>query len=77
MPQEKLLSQLKKGDSGVVVRVNSGDVSLRLMEMGLVPGASIQIDAISPFGDAIAIRVANYTLSLRRDDANILILCPD
>jgi ferrous iron transport protein A len=44
------------------------------MEMGIVPGAFVSIQSVSPFGNPIAIRVANYTLSIRREDAGDVVL---
>ncbi len=64
------MSQLQKGDHGIVIAVGQSNSSLRLMEMGIVPGANVEVQAFSPFGDSIAIRVANYTLSVRRNDVD-------
>lgn len=69
MNLERDLSKLKKGETGVVSKIINGASSLRLMEMGLVPGATIKLSAISPFGDPIAIQVGAFSLSLRKSDA--------
>lgn len=66
---EKNLAYLKKGDKGVVSRVEQSAISQRLIEMGLVPGTSFEIRSISPFGDPIAIRLENFAISLRLADA--------
>lgn len=71
---QKPLSILKKGEEGTIIKINDGRLSLKLMEMGCIPGEKVRLDAISPFGDPIAIKVADYLLSLRLEDAqNILI----
>ena len=69
MEKERNLTTLKKGEQGIIAKVISGASSLRLMEMGLVPGAKIKLSAISPFGDPIAIQVGAFSLSLRKSDA--------
>lgn len=46
-----------------------GDVHLKLMEMGCVPGETVSITKIAPLGDPISIAVAGYSLSLRRTEA--------
>lgn len=46
-----------------------GDIHLKLMEMGCVPGETVSITKIAPLGDPISISVAGYSLSLRRNEA--------
>ena len=42
---------------------------LRLMEMGLVPGAPVRVVKTAPLGDPIQVCVHNYHLALRRTEA--------
>ena len=42
---------------------------LRLMEMGIVPGAPVQVLNCAPLGDPLQILVRNDRLALRREDA--------
>ena len=44
-------------------------LSRRLMEMGLLPGTRVRVVRVAPLGDPIELRVRNYSLSLRRDEA--------
>lgn len=57
-------------------RVTSVDttepVMLRLMEMGLVPGASVRVRKVAPFGGPMELQVRGYLLSIRRDQARHL-----
>jgi Fe2+ transport system protein FeoA len=41
----------------------------RLLEMGLVPGTPVTLRRVAPLGDPIELRVRNYSLSIRRDEA--------
>ena len=66
----KSLSSLQKGERAVIKSILNGESSLRLMEIGLVPGVELELLAISPFGDPIAIKLADFSLSLRLSDAN-------
>lgn len=66
---EKNLINLKKGERGIVSRVEQSAISQRLIEMGLVPGTNFEIRSISPFGDPIAIRLKDFAISLRLADA--------
>lgn len=68
------LSTLKVGDSGTIDSFVKDDISIKLMEMGCVPGENICVEQVAPLGDPISISVAGYYLSLRLDEAaNILI----
>jgi len=41
----------------------------RLMELGLIPGTSVQVVAVAPLGDPLKLRVRGCTLSIRRAEA--------
>jgi ferrous iron transport protein A len=49
-------------------------MSVKLMEMGCLPGESITVSRIAPLGDPIAIQVSGYQLSLRKFEASTIIL---
>lgn len=68
------LSELKKGDKAEVVSVTNSDLGMRLMEMGVMPGEIITVDLVAPLGDPIAISVSNYHLSIRKSDAENIIV---
>jgi ferrous iron transport protein A len=64
------LSELAFGQLAVVEKVNDNDLSLKLLEMGLLPGETVALENIAPFGDPIAIRVGEYKMCLRIADAD-------
>lgn len=65
------LTNLPVGRDGRVVAVNGTDrVSLRLMEMGVLPGVDVQMVKTAPFGDPIQVRVRGYSLAMRRSEAD-------
>lgn len=70
----KNLSDLKVGEIGIIDSFCNDDISIKLMEMGCVPGEEIKIEQIAPLGDPICIAVSGYTLSLRKDEAKSIIL---
>lgn len=63
------LSELEPGETGVVHSFGSNDLSLKLMEMGCVPGERLLVEMRAPLGDPISIMVAGYHLSLRINEA--------
>lgn len=64
------LTELKFGKIAVVKAIHEEELALKLFEMGLVPGAEVELENIAPFGDPIAIRVGEYKMCLRKADAN-------
>ncbi|MBK0384364.1 ferrous iron transport protein A [Pedobacter sp. SD-b] len=66
------LSQLKKGAKGIIKEFTDLEMSVKLMEMGCLPGETIRVERIAPFGDPIAISVSGYQLSLRKREASTI-----
>lgn len=67
---ERTLDQLAPGQTGTVTRVTGrGPARQRMLDMGLVTGAQVQVVRLAPLGDPIEFRVKGYSLSLRRDEA--------
>lgn len=65
------LSELEKGQKAVIVQVGGkGAVKRRMMDMGVVPGSEISVVRIAPFGDPIEFSIKGYSLSLRKSEAN-------
>lgn len=50
----------------------NGAHGLRLMEMGLVPGAPVRVVKAAPLGDPIQVCIRNYHLALRRAEAQAI-----
>ena len=64
------LSQLPTGSRGQVVQVDGVDeISVRLMEMGLVPDTEFTLLGAAPLGDPLELEVRGYRLSLRKSEA--------
>ena len=63
------LSGLKLGQKGIIESFTDYELSLKLLEMGCIPGEIIEVIRIAPFGDPIAISISGYILSLRKDEA--------
>ena len=49
-------------------------ISLKLMEMGCLPGSSIKMNFAAPFGDPISYDVAGYNLTLRISEASAILI---
>ncbi len=64
------LDQLKVGQRGRVEELAGDDALVqRLMEMGLLEGAEVEVLGFAPLGDPMELRLSDYRLSLRRNEA--------
>lgn len=68
------LSDLKPGQEAVILEFSGEEISIKLMEMGLVPGETILMEQVAPLGDPISVNVSGYHLSLRLNEAEQIIV---
>ena len=73
-PIKNTLDQLRKGEKGIIDSFTDAEVSIKLLEMGCLPGEMIEVKNIAPLGDPIAITVGGYTLGLRKKEASSVIV---
>ncbi len=65
------LRKMAKGQKGVVHRVKaSGELGRRIRDMGIVPGTPFQIQGRAPLQDPVAIRIRNFILTMRNNEAD-------
>ena len=64
------LNSLKPGQRGKVLKISArGEATRRIVEMGVTPGAVVEVEQVAPLGDPIDIKVKGYHLSLRKEEA--------
>ena len=70
------LATLGCGSRGVVGSVTSENPTLcnKLLSMGLVNGTAVEVLAVAPLGDPIKVRALGYDLSLRKSEAQSVLL---
>lgn len=65
------LGQLQPGERATICEVGgSGALRRRLLDMGMVPGAEVEVVRIAPLGDPVEYMIKGYRLSLRRSEAS-------
>ncbi|MCU0338410.1 MAG: ferrous iron transport protein A [Spirosomaceae bacterium] len=65
----KTIANLKIGESAYIKAFLQPDLSLKLLEMGCLPGEEVTLDFVAPLGDPIGIQVNGYCLAMRREEA--------
>ena len=70
----KSLNEFKIGEIGKVVKITAeGKIKRRLFDMGVTPGATIELKKKAPLGDPLEVNLRGYELTLRKDEAiNVL-----
>lgn len=63
------LAKLNKGQQAIIRFFTNKALSHKLIEMGCLPGEKITLSKIAPMGGPMAIHVAGYELSLRKEEA--------
>ncbi len=64
------LDQLAPGQKAKIVKVRArGEMHKRLLEMGIIPGAVIEMERVAPLGDPLQVKVKGYHLTLRKEEA--------
>ena len=70
------IAELKLGEKAIIDSFTDEEISLKLLEMGCLPGEIIQVKNIAPLGDPIAILVGGYVLGLRKAEAASVVIKP-
>ncbi|MBU5595254.1 ferrous iron transport protein A [Amphibacillus sp. MSJ-3] len=69
------LDQLKVGEYGKVVSIHGkGAIRRRLMDMGMTKNVKVYIQKLAPLGDPIEVTLRGYDLSLRKDEASLVLV---
>lgn len=71
----KTLKEVAVGEKAIVKRLTGeGALKRRIMDMGVTKGVEIYVRKVAPLGDPMEITVRGYELSLRKGEAeNILV----
>ena len=77
MSQAISLRELAEGQKATIAEISAvGELGRRIRDMGLVPGAEVEIVGRAPLKDPVALRLKGFTLSLRNNEANYITVVP-
>ena len=73
--QGKTLRDVKIGESATVRRLTGeGALKRRIMDMGITKGVEVFVRKVAPLGDPIEVTVRGYELSLRKSEAECILV---
>lgn len=71
----RTLREASIGETVTVLKIDGeGALQRRIMDMGIIKNAEIFIRKVAPLGDPLEINVRGYELSLRKEDAEKIII---
>ncbi len=68
------LANLIPGKKGIIHGFTDDELSLKLMEMGCLPGEVVEFIKTAPLGCPIEISISGYLLSMRKSEAEKVII---
>ena len=69
------LKEVKCGQTVKVKKIEgAGAVRRRIMDMGITKGSEIYVRKVAPLGDPIEVNLRGYELTLRKYDAEIIVV---
>ncbi len=70
------LKALAVGDSGKITGFDKSGKAYRkrLLAMGLTPGTAFSVTRFAPMGDPVEIKIRGFSLTLRKDEAAMLLI---
>ncbi len=69
---KKTVADLGIGEKGIIKNLKDQDLSLKLLEMGCVPGSEVEVSQRAPFGGPICIYIHETSLSMRLEEAVLI-----
>lgn len=73
--QGKTLRDVQVGESATVRRLRGeGALKRHIMDMGITKGVGVYVRKVAPLGDPIEVTVRGYELSLRKSEAECILV---
>ena len=63
------IAHLKRGEKGIITDVSSKFIPLKLLEMGCLPGNTVELLQMAPFQDPMYLNINGTHLAIRKETA--------
>ena len=63
------IAHLKKGEKATITQFDVEAIPLKLLEMGCLPGNTVELLQIAPFGDPLLLNINGSQLAIRLETA--------
>lgn len=68
------LANLKRGETAIITDVSSILIPLKLLEMGCLPGNSVELVQVAPFADPMYLNINGSHLAIRKETASHILI---
>ncbi len=68
------IAHLKRGERGIITDVSSVNIPLKLLEMGCLPGNSVELLQVAPFKDPMYLNINGSHLAIRKETAALILI---
>jgi ferrous iron transport protein A len=68
------IANLQRGEKGIISEISFDSIPLALLEMGCMPGESVELIQRAPFKDPLYIRVNGSYLAIREETASRILI---
>lgn len=69
---EKTVADMIPGETAIIAGFSDQELSVKLLEMGFLPGTAVRFNFTAPLGDPVCVSVSGYDLSLRKSEAGTI-----
>lgn len=70
------LSKLEKNKCALIHNIEPSNCMCRLLELGFLPGRSVEVIRKSPFGNTLYVKVNTGCIALRKNEASGIAVSP-
>lgn len=68
------MAHLKRGERAIITDVSSINIPLKLLEMGCLPGNTVELLQVAPFKDPLYLNVNGTHLAIRKETATHILI---
>jgi ferrous iron transport protein A len=72
LKETKTVADMIPGEIGVISGFTDDEISVKLLEMGFLPGSAVRFNFKAPLGDPVCVSVLGFDLSLRLNEASTI-----
>jgi len=66
------VADMVPGETAVISGFTEEEISVKLLEMGFLPGTAVRFNFTAPLGDPVCVSVSGLDLSLRISEASTI-----
>ncbi len=66
------IASLKVGEKGIICKIALDEIPLKLLEMGCLPGKTVELIQKAPFDDPVYIKVNGSHIAIRVETASLI-----